>query len=220
MDLMEVIRARHSVRSYLEQPIEGALRTRLAEAASACNEEGELHIQLVFDEPRAFGGKIAHYGAFRNVRNYIVLAGGGTNLQERCGYYGERLVLFAQQLGLSTCWVALNYSKGAAAAELRPGEKLCCLIALGYGAEPGRPHKNKPWEKLFSAKGPAPAWFKAGAEAALLAPTAMNQQRFRISLEGTGVRAKALPGILTRLDLGIVKYHFEAGAGRENFHWL
>ncbi|MBC8530453.1 nitroreductase family protein [Gehongia tenuis] len=220
MDLMEAMRARHSVRSYLDRPIEGETAEKLEREAAACNEAGGLAIRLAFDEPRAFGGRIAHYGAFRGVKNYMVLAGRGEDLPQRCGYYGERLVLFAQTLGLSTCWVALNYSRGAAGVQLEPGEKLCCLVALGYGREPGVPHRNKPWDKLFRAGEPVPAWFKAGAEAALLAPTAMNQQRFRISLEGTGVRAKALPGVLTRLDLGIVKYHFETGAGRENFHWL
>lgn len=36
---------------------------------------------------------MAHYGSFRNVRNYLVLAGNPSpELEERCGYYGERLL--------------------------------------------------------------------------------------------------------------------------------
>jgi hypothetical protein len=65
-----------------------------------------------------------------------------------------------------------------------------------------------------------PDWFRRGAEYALLAPTAMNQQKFR--LEKTGertVRASAGLGPYAALDLGIVKYQFEQAAGKENFTW-
>lgn len=47
----------------------------------------------------------------------------------------------------------------------------------------------------------------------------MNQQKFRFTLEGTQVSARAGVGFYTKLDLGIVKYHFELGAGTENFTW-
>ena len=61
-----------------------------------------------------------------------------------------------------------------------------------------------------------PDWFKAGIEAALLAPTAVNQQKFTFTLDGdtpsVGVSAN---GPFVRLDLGIVKYHFELGSGRK-----
>ncbi len=60
-------------------------------------------------------------------------------------------------------------------------------------------------------------------EAALLAPTAVNQQKFKFILhEGNKVEAKtsfSMAGY-TNIDLGIVKYHFEAGAGKDCFTWL
>ena len=66
-----------------------------------------------------------------------------------------------------------------------------------------------------------PAWFRAGVEAALLAPTAINQQKFRFELVGEReVRAVQTGGFCRGLDLGIVKYHFECGAGKENFTWV
>ena len=64
-----------------------------------------------------------------------------------------------------------------------------------------------------------PDWFKSGVEAELLAPTAMNQQKFLFSFDGNRVSAKAGMGFYTKVDLGIVKYHFEVGAGTENFEW-
>lgn len=49
--------------------------------------------------------------------------------------------------------------------------------------------------------------------------SAMNQQKFMFMLEENKVMAKAGKGFYTKLDLGIVKYHFEIGAGKEVFQW-
>ena len=89
---------------------------------------------------------LAHYGSFYNVGNYFAAtAKDGRDVE--IGYYGERLVLLSQQLGLNTCWVALTYSKGKVPVECAPGEKLRIVIALGYGETQGVPHKSK---KLMS----------------------------------------------------------------------
>ena len=184
--------------------------------------EGGLHIQLVTAEPKAFNSIMAHYGKFSGVQNYIALIGKkGADLEERLGYYGERLVLLAQTLGLNTCWVAMTFGKGVAKSRctIAPGEKLVCVLSLGYGATQGVAHKSKPMEALCHVEGAMPDWFRKGMEAAMLAPTAMNQQKFMISLSGNTVTAKSLGGFYSKTDLGIVKYHFEVGAGKENFIW-
>lgn len=220
MTMMEAMRARHSVRSYVDRPLEADMVDILEAEISICNREGNLHIQLVKDEPEAFSGFMARYGKFSGVKNYIALAGPkGPDLEEKCGYYGERLVLLAQSLGLNSCWVAMSYDKGKAACKLEAGEKLCIVIALGYGATQGVPHKSKAAEQVMAAKGEVPEWFRAGVEAALLAPTAMNQQKFKFALEDGTVAASAGMGFYSKIDLGIAKYHFEVGAGRENFRW-
>lgn len=221
MDLMQTMLERHSVRSYLDKPIEEAVREALQAEINACNAESGLHIQVAYDEQKAFGNILAHYGMFKNVRNYIVLVGKNDDLlDEKCGYYGERIVLKAQQLGLNTCWVAATYRKGKAVCRVEPGEKLLCVIALGYGVNQGRQHRNRSLDALCRCEGEMPDWFKRGMEAAMLAPTAVNQQRFRISCIGSKVKAEATGGVITKIDLGIVKYHFEIGAGRENFQWI
>ena len=220
MTMMEAMRARHSVRSYVDRPLEADAVDILEAEISICNREGNLHIQLVKDEPEAFSGFMARDGKFSGVKNYIVLAGPkGPDLEEKCGYYGERLVLLAQSLGLNSCWVAMSYDRGKAACKLGAGEKLCIVIALGYGATQGVPHKSKAVEQVMAAKGEVPEWFRAGVEAALLAPTAMNQQKFKFALEDGTVAASAGMGFYSKIDLGIAKYHFEVGAGRENFRW-
>lgn len=220
MDLKEAMQARHSVRQYKDQPLSVEVIAALQEEIAACNRESGLHIQLVTNEPRAFDGFMAHYGKFSGVTSYLALIGKkGPDLDEKCGYFGQRLVLKAQQLGLNTCWVAMSYTKIKTAFTVDKGEKLCVVIALGYGATQGVPHKSRPFSEVAKADGQMPDWFKNGVEAALLAPTAMNQQKFLFTLSGNKVSAKAGRGFYTKLDLGIVKYHFELGAGKDRFAW-
>ena len=221
MNISEAIEARHSVRQYKDKPVEQDVVLALQTEIEACNKESGLHIQLVKNEPKAFDGFMAHYGKFSGVTNYIALIGKkGAGLDEACGYYGERLVLFAQQLGLNTCWVAMSYSKIKTAFVIDQGEKLTVVIALGYGETQGVMHKSKSIAEVAKAEGQMPDWFKHGVQAALLAPTAMNQQKFVFTLQGDQVSAKAGMGFYTKLDLGIVKYHFEIGAGDHHFEWV
>ena len=220
MTIMEAIRQRHSVRQYTDKPLGEDVIRPLEEEIAACNKESGLHIQLVKNEPKAFDSFMAHYGKFSGVTNYIAMIGKkGPDLEEACGYYGERLVLKAQQLGLNTCWVAMTYSKIRSAFSVGEGEKLCIVISLGYGKTQGVPHKSKAIEKVAKTDGPAPDWFTSGVEAALLAPTAMNQQKFQFTLTDDKVSVRAGVGFYTKIDLGIVRYHFEAGAGKEHFTW-
>ena len=157
---------------------------------------------------------MAHYGKFSGVANYIAIVGKkDKELDEKAGYFGEKLVLRAQELGLNTCWVALTHGKSAAKVE--KGEKQAILIALGYGETQGVAHKNKPLEKLSMATGVLPDWYERGVKAALLAPTAVNQQKFTIELDGDTARITAPGGIQTKVDLGIVKCHFEMASGRK-----
>ena len=214
MDILEIMKARHSVRQYSGKKIESGIRETLAALVSECNRESGLNIQIIFDEPKCFDSMMAHYGKFSGVENYIALVGKkGAGLDEKAGYYGEKLVLKAQELGLNTCWVAMTHGKST--AEIKKDEKLACIIALGYGTTQGVTHKNKPVEQLCNCASGMPEWFLSGIEAALLAPTAMNQQKFYITLENGKVSAKAGRGFYTKMDLGIVKYHFEVATGHK-----
>lgn len=222
----EIMKKRHSVRQYTEKRIEPEKRRILDEMAWDINLRTALHIQLIYDEPKAFSTAVARYGSFKNVRNYIALVGKrGEAIDEACGYWGEKLVLKAQEMGLNTCWVGLTYSRNNAACHIEADERLRLVIALGYGAVQGVPHKTKTADRLaaiegISGLGSAPAWFRKGMEAAQLAPTAINQQKFKFVLNEDGtVSAKAGLGFYTRVDLGIAKYHFEQGAGEGSFSW-
>ena len=227
MTLLEAISARHSVRKYLDKEIPADIIAALQDKIAECNKVGNLSIQLVQNETKAFTGMLS-YGSFSGVKNYLVMVGKKSkDLDERVGYYGEQIVLFAQTLGLNTCWVGLSYRKVPEAYNVGKDEKLVCMIALGYGEIQGVPHKIKSVEDVSNASDITPSWFKKGVEAALLAPTAVNQQKF--SFEYVGVKNSrhqilAKKGFsmigYTKMDLGIAKYHFEIGAGKENFDWV
>ena len=214
---LEAIRARHSVRAYLDKPIPPELRRELDALAERCNRESGLHIRLIYDDPAGYDSFLTHYGVFRNVTNYIVLAGKKEgDFDFRCGYYGEKLVLLAQKLGLNTCWTALTFNKKRVRELIPEGESLCMAIALGYGKTQGVPHRSKRPERVSEGVETMPDWFEKGLEAALLAPTAVNQQRFCFGLENgeATVRVKGI-GSYTRVDLGIAALHFELGSGRK-----
>ena len=220
MTPLEAIRSRHSVRQYKDQPIEPELRALLCEEIEEINAESGLNIQLICDEPKAFDSFMAHYGNFTCVSNYFAIAyKKGEDAQEKIGYYGERLVLFAQMLGLHTCWVALTYKRVPDVIKISKDEKLSLVISVGHGRNRGVAHKSKPISTLAPDYDASPEWFKNGVDAALLAPTAINQQKFTLTLEGDKVKAKAGLGFYSKMDLGIVKYHFEIGSGKDCSIW-
>lgn len=224
MELIEAIQTRHSVRKYKDLPIEVDKLATLRGAIKEVNAESGLNVQLVVNEPKGFNGLfISTYGQFSGVKNYIVMAAPkGKVWEEKVGYYGEKLVLLAQTLGLNTCWAGLTYKKVPGTFTLRDGDIVHCMIALGYGEDQGKQHLQKPAEKFYEADREVPQWFKTGLDAALLAPTAVNQQKFKFILhDGNKVDTKTSfsPWGYTQIDLGIVKYHFEIGAGKDTFEW-
>ncbi len=217
MELLEAIEARHSVRSYEDRQIEGEVLEKLQNKIEELNKESSLHIQLVLNEPKVFSSFLAHYGKFDGVKNYVAIIGKNDSLlEEKAGYYGEQLVLFAQTLGLNTCWVALTYKKIKDAYKINNDEKMQLVIAIGYGKTQGMAHaKRKTYEQVTNIKGEVPSWFVDGVNAALLAPTAINQQKFKINYDNGEVTITVAIAPYAKIDLGIVKYHFEVGSKRK-----
>lgn len=89
MTLQEAIVARHSVRRYKDIPLEQTWIDTLQKKIAECNKLGNLHIQLVTDERKAFTGVLS-YGKFSGVNSYLAMVGKkADDLDERIGYYGE-----------------------------------------------------------------------------------------------------------------------------------
>lgn len=221
MDILQAIKERHSVRSYSDRPVEEEKLQAIKAEIENCNLESGLNIQLVENEEKAFGCFLASCVKFSGVKNYFALVGkNDKDLHKKVGYYGEKLVLFAQQLGLNTCWAAGTYKKVEDAFDIKTGEKLACVIALGYGNTQGAEHKDKPLTKICpDFDDTLPQWFKNGLTCAMLAPTALNRQKLVLRCNGNEVSLKVKKCTYSQIDLGIVKLHFEIGAGKENFVW-
>ncbi len=218
MDEKTALEQRHSVRQFTDKAIDADTVKDLQDEVDKVNQESGLTIQLEVNETEAFQAGQTSYGNFSGCRNYFVLTG-PKGKDEEIGYYGEKLVLKAQELGLNTCWVAMTYKKSSAKGTVKPGEKRYMVIALGYGKTQGVPHKSKQMSDVSDYKEGDPDWYRDGVKAALLAPTAINQQKFRFTRNGEKVTAKAGLGFYTKTDLGIVKYNFEVGSGKGPEVW-
>lgn len=215
MEIMDVLRARHSVRQYTDQPIPDDIREKLSDEVNRLNDVSGLHMQLFFDEPDCFDSAMAHYGKFTGVKNYLSIIGKkAPDLEEKAGYYGEKIVILAQELGLNSCWVGMTHGKSKAV--IGKGEKQAIIVSLGYGATQGAAHKSKPMAQLCKVTGEMPDWFRTGMDAAMLSPTAVNQQKFLISWDGSNLTAKQNGfGFFAKVDLGIVKCDFELVSGHK-----
>lgn len=224
MTELEALRNRHSVRKYVDTPLRPEDIEALQSKIDELNRKGDLHMQLVINERKAFKGFLS-YGSFSNVSNYIMVVGKKSpSLEYRAGYYGENLVIFAQKINLGTCFVGLTYKKIEGAFEVGPDEKVVLCIAVGYADPDGiRAHKVKRPEQVSNISETTPDWFKHGVECALLAPTAVNQQKFYFEyISPNKVKPQKGTSLVgyTKIDLGIAMYNFEIGAGKENFDWI
>lgn len=215
MTEIEAIKARHSVRNYKPDRIEAGKVSLIREKIAEINAEGDLHLQFIEDSGKTYNKLLNRTMGLDSAPSVIACVGKEDDtLEERVGYYGEKLVLFAQSLGLNTCWAGI-FSRKKIPVIVGQGEKLVISIAIGYGENQGQNHSSKPVDQISQAAGDRPEWFEKGIEMALLAPTAMNQQKFLIRLnEDETVEFIDKGGFFSKVDLGIVRYHFEVGSGR------
>lgn len=213
--IKEAMLERHSVRNYLDKPIADDAIKALNELIEECNKEGNLHLQLLEDAGNTFNRLLNKAMGLGSAPSVIACIGpDDETLDERIGYYGEKIVIFAQQLELNTCWAG-TYNKKNVKAKIDDGERLAIVIAIGYGENSGRVRKSKTVaEVIRGEEKDMPEWFIEGAKMALLAPTAVNQQKFELILDGEEYEVVDKGGILSKIDKGIVKYHFEIGSGR------
>ena len=221
MTLEEAMRARHTVRRYTDRKLPEDTADHLTGRIQEHNSRRGLAMSLVTENTEAFGPVLRLFLA-KGVRNYVILAGKDRpGLEEDLGYCGADVMLFAQTLGLNSWWVGGTYSRKGVGRNAAPeAEKLLGLIALGYGAVQGVPHKSKAPQEIAAYEGEATDWFTRGVEAVLLAPTALNKQAFSIRGQGRRVSMTCDSGVFSGVDLGIGKYHFELGAGKESFDWI
>lgn len=225
MQEIEALYERHSVKHYRDEPLREDDRRALLDEIAAINEVSGLHIQLMEDEPAVFKHYISRATGLISARHYFALVGPkNPQLGRQVGYWGQRLVLFAQSLGLRTNWTGGSRRLSASTAQVDKGEKLVIVIAVGYGEDNGKERQTRPLEELctvLDGLDNAPEWFISGMKAAQAAPTGFNRQKFRITLHDDGTcEAKDTALIkLTDVDLGTVMYNFEVGARPHTVTW-
>ena len=213
-DLIKLIDERHSVRRYKRTPIEAEKIEVIRQYINTLQCESGLAIRFCENAKAALGGILLKFSGWTAPPPAYIAFGGekSPEVEEKCGYYGEKLVLFLQSIGLNTCWVGM-FSKTGVKKEIKDNGII--TIAAGYGETNGKPHRSKPVEKITDVQN-GEDWFKTGIDCALKAPTAVNQQKFFITLEnGELIIRPAGSGPFVFVDLGIVRYHFEAGSGKE-----
>lgn len=217
MTVKDAMNQRHMVRKFTNKPISAELVEKLNKRVSDNNERSGLSMKLVINDSKGLNA-FAKIFLGRGVKNYIILAGSDSeDLNEKLGYYGADIMLYAQTIGLNTWWIGGTFNRNV--DKIVPGNKVIGIIAVGYGATQGVAHKSKTSAEVSEYIGKGPEWFKQGVQAALLAPTAMNKQPFKIAGKDTNVTITCDGGVYTGVDTGIVKYHFELGAGKSNFQW-
>lgn len=220
MSIMDTIRARHSVREYDGRTPEGEALVALQHVIRECAQQSGLNIQLVMNNPETFQ-IVARFGLVHGAMTNVAFVTRGDESDEAIGYWGQRIVLSAQEAGLNTCWVAMC-SRRKNKAVCASGEKVRLVIAVGYGKTQGAQRKTKGADELSTIEcANAPAWFATALEAAQLAPTAMNNQNFHVTLreDGKTVLITAPKGGWNTLDLGIVKRNFEEAANEFGADW-
>lgn len=219
MTLHEAMADRHMVRKYLNKPMPTDLVEKIEDRINTLNASHDIVMKLITGSNAAFSAIIKLILA-KGVQNYIILSGHDSpDLGERLGYASAELMLYAQTLGLNTWWVGGTFNRSVS-KQVPEGNKVVGVVAIGFGATQGIPHKSKAAGEVSAYEGEAPDWFTKGVAAALLAPTALDKQPFFITGKGRDVAITCDGGIFAGANLGLVKYHFELGAGKDNFDWV
>ncbi len=213
-NIEKIIKSRHSVRKYLDKDIEDKKIKKIEEFLKEINEESKLNIKLVKD-PSVFDLFLTHYG-YCNAKYFFALIGRKSkDLEMKIGYYGEKIVLKMQEMGLNTCWMTGTYSKRNLSISINKNDRLIGVIALGYGENNGMPSPSKSFSEVSLTHDNIPLWYIKGIEYALLAPSGLNKQPFKFELIDEDT-VKIHPGNsffgTNKIDAGIAKYHFELGA--------
>lgn len=238
MNAMESIRRRRSVRTFDGS----ALRPDDAERILACARAAENPYGIPV-EWRLMSAKADGLSTPVIVGADTFIAGKlrrAPHAEEAFGYSFEKVVLFAESLGIGTTWIAGTMDRPAfeRAMELAEGEVMPCVSPLGYPAEKMtlretlmrkgvRADSRLDFEKLFFDRGfgaplrPDAAGALADAlEMVRRAPSAVNRQPWRIVVDGSAAHffEKKSKGYvdaggwdLQKVDVGIAMCHFACG---------
>jgi nitroreductase len=233
MSVIETIKQRRSVRGYTGEPLSkehtGCIEQYISglEAPFGAN----VRIRLIHTKTATGNVKLGTYGVIGGAGDFLTLAyGQGPLVEESAAYVFEQVILFCTSLNLGTCWLGGAFSRKdfGGQTDLNPGEKLHIVSPAGYaggrkrfwdsfiGAE-GKHHSRKPFGSLFFYRdfatpltAEAAGIYLQPLEMVRLAPSANNQQSWRVTLDEGALHfyyRKSLAGF-NAIDLGIALCHF------------
>lgn len=243
-DWYEALFRRRSRRKYSDTPIEAEKLQRLEELIAELNEStAAARVALVRSHDGSiFSSRRGGYGVIKGAPAYLAFIGRPdySDSYERLGYLGEAAVLEATRLGLGSCWVSGTFDSSAAAGDItlaagtatgaETGEQVIAVSPLGYPKDSysftekvmsgfAGSRTRKPLEKLCTGTPLQqwPDWAKTAAEAARIAPSAMNRQPWMFRYDGRELRVETAGSdsggrYSKRLDCGIALRHLEIGA--------
>ena len=152
----------------------------------------------------------------------VIVAKRGTPMEVE-GYMGEALVLEATSMGLGTCWLGAGFYPDIINrnVDLQTDEAVHCVISIGKANLPAFAPKRKELVKVCGMDeaqlGQLGAWQKEAVLAARLAPSAINQQPWKIVADKTSVSILETTVLYKKyapLDRGICMLHAAVGAAK------
>jgi nitroreductase len=238
VNVFEVIRHRRSIRTFDGKPLAANDADRILEFASKTENPFDITIEWKLLDAKKEG------------LSSPVIAGADTYIagkmqrvphaEEAFGYTFEKIVLFAESLGIGTTWIAGTMDRRAfeRVMNVSEDEVMPCISPLGYPAAKMSFRETimrkgvgadtrLAFEKLFfdgSFDQPLTAE-SAGSlarplEAVRLAPSAVNKQPWRVVISGgrahfykkQSMKADGGSWDVQKIDMGIALSHFELTA--------
>ncbi|MCH5224200.1 MAG: hypothetical protein J1E82_09185 [Muribaculaceae bacterium] len=232
MNKLELIKSRHSVRSYKTEPLSDKIQNALkAEVTMINTHVAGLKFQLFFNNSDPFNGFFKSYGTFENPSNYLaaIVDDGVENIWEKAGYYAEQFVIKCCEMGLGTCFVGGTYDSKSVNVQLKAGEKILFLVLFGYPS--GHIRLKEKWLVNFVHRKkydvthffePEYTFEKAckdfpgldkGIEAVACAPSSLNKRPVRLFIGkefGEGMVCAKVDNKNEKnlIDLGIAKFNY------------
>lgn len=219
-EYIKAIEMRTSRRSYKSVPLDESTKSNIKDMVDYVNRKANLNFIFIENASPAFSLFSGRFSA-------VAVCGADTAAaREKCGYYGETIVLQCVYHGLGTCWVSGTYNENTVLnmIELPEKTRLYCVIAIGF-ANPKKSlletvmykatHKNsKPYQKMFEVcDKKLPNHFEYAMQLVEKAPSAVNRRPVSFRYENGVVSASVdEPYSDKSIDFGIAKLHFQLGA--------
>jgi len=245
--ITEIIKIRSSCRTYDLQDIDAAVLEKLNSFIEKINQTAKNNERFLIINKKSTDKteKLGTYGVISGASTFIVgIINGEKYNAVSFGYLFEKIILFATDLGLQTCWLGGTFKREnfVKQSSLKEDEYIPIVSPVGYRKDKSSileltmrrvvgANNRKPWDELFFDSSISKTIVQAEAgfygtplEMVRLAPSASNKQPWRI-IRNMNLyhfylfRTKGY-GIanydLQKNDIGIVMCHFELTANALN----